>query len=233
MSEVIQAQHAVVAYDPFRAQLAELKANNAALVFDYQDPKGNKEARSYVYKLRQTRSAVDKVREAEKAESLKRGRLIDSEAKEIMAEITAMIDVHQKPLDDIDLREKERTDSLTAKVQWFNDAAVVLAGTTAEMLAARISEVEAVVVDASFQEFMALATTAKDHAISVLAQARQDALTKELEKAELERLRAESEARERADREAQIARDAEQRAREDGDRKMREQQEASDRAVRE
>lgn len=233
MNEVIQAKHAVVAYDPFRARLAELKANNAALVFDYQDTNGNKEARSYVYKLRQTRSAVDKVREAEKAESLKLGRLIDSEAKEIMSEITAMIDVHQGPLDDIERREKERTDSLTAKVQWFNDTAVILAGVTAEQLTAKIAEVEAVVVDASFQEFMALATTAKDHAIGVLNQARQDAITKELEKAELERLRAESEVRERAEREARIAREAEQRAREEGDRKLLEQQEASDRAVRE
>lgn len=56
----------IVAYDPFRAQLAQLKEGNAKAVFNYRDPIGNKEARSHVYKLRQTKSAVDKVRKAEK-----------------------------------------------------------------------------------------------------------------------------------------------------------------------
>ena len=97
----------IVAYNEFRGQLAELKANNAALVFDYANPLGNKAARSHVYKLRQTKAAVDKVRKAEKEASLERGRKVDAEAKEIMSEIEAMIDIHQKPLDEIEEREEQ------------------------------------------------------------------------------------------------------------------------------
>lgn len=56
----------ISAYDPFRAQLAELKTNNEKAVFNYEDPAGNKEARSHIYKLRKTKSAVDRVRKDQK-----------------------------------------------------------------------------------------------------------------------------------------------------------------------
>ena len=46
-------------YNEFTAALAELKVDNKAMVFDYRDAKGNKEARSHVHKLRKTKTAID------------------------------------------------------------------------------------------------------------------------------------------------------------------------------
>src|SRR3954454_6832415 len=87
------ADDALAVYNPFRAELAEFKAQNATLIFDYESPKGNKEARSHVYKLRQSKAAVEKARKEEKAASLEYGRKVDAEAKTIMEEIEAMIAV--------------------------------------------------------------------------------------------------------------------------------------------
>lgn len=49
-------------FNEFRSSLSKLKIDNQAAVFDYESIKGNKEARSHIYKLRQTKSAVEKSR---------------------------------------------------------------------------------------------------------------------------------------------------------------------------
>ena len=71
-AEVIQFnKNEIAAFSEFRSQLATLKHDNSKAVFNYADPKGNKEARSHIYKLRQTKSAVDKVRKEQKQEKHK------------------------------------------------------------------------------------------------------------------------------------------------------------------
>jgi len=58
----------VAAYTPFYAKLAALEKENSELVFSYEDPRGNKEARSHVYKLRQTKGALERKRKEAKAQ---------------------------------------------------------------------------------------------------------------------------------------------------------------------
>ena len=52
----------IVAFNKAKADIAALKVENARLVFDYEDDKGNKEARSHVYKIRKARTSFDKLR---------------------------------------------------------------------------------------------------------------------------------------------------------------------------
>lgn len=126
MSDVIVKSHGIEAYSQFRAQLAELKAENASLVFDYADPQGNKAARSQIYTLRQTKAAVERVRKDEKQASLDYGRRIDGEAKEIVSEIDDMIDVHARPIREIDEREEKRVSAIKRRLE-----EIELTGTTA------------------------------------------------------------------------------------------------------
>ena len=102
----------IACYSEFRAQLAQLKADNEAAVFDYADPAGNKEARSHIHKLRRTKTAVDAARKAEKDASLQYGRRVDSEAKEIITQIEDMIAVHESPIKEIEEREAARKQSI-------------------------------------------------------------------------------------------------------------------------
>lgn len=91
-------------YNPVKAEVEAFKAKNSALVFLYDTPQGNKDARSHIYRMRQTKAQVEKVRKDAKAEALEYGRKVDAVAKELTADLDSMIEVHQKPLDEIDQR---------------------------------------------------------------------------------------------------------------------------------
>jgi hypothetical protein len=202
--EILDKQSLSVAqYQPFYAQLAQLEKDNAALAFDYESKKGNKEARSHINTLRLTKGALERTRKSAKEESLRIGKAVDSEAKEIALRIETMIDVHQAKVDEIEQREVGRLAGLSARL-----GAILDIGSAADTSAATLealAELQAVVIDDTWQEFVADAGKAKDAHQRTLA-ARLESLHKyEAEQAELERLRAQAEAREQQDRDAAIA----------------------------
>lgn len=226
MEVLDKPKSAVAEYQPFYAQLAELEQANTALVFDYESTKGNKEARSHIHALRQTKGALERTREAAKAESLRIGRAVDSEAKEIKARIDAMIDVHQAKIDEIEKREADRVAAIRLRLTALSE---IHADKSAADYRYHIATLEAVVIDDSWQEFTAEAAKAKDaslreHRTLLAARVKADD-----EAAELARLRAEAADRERKDREAQIAREAEARAAAQAEEKARAEREAADR----
>ncbi len=92
-------------YNPVRAQVAALKKANASMVFAYETPVGNKDARSHVYQLRRTKADVERTRKGAKADALEYGRRVDAVAKELTDDLDGMIAVHQRPLDVIEQRE--------------------------------------------------------------------------------------------------------------------------------
>ena len=213
-------KHQITAYNEFRAELAQLKEHNSKLIFDYEDPKGNKDARSHIYKLRKTKSALDKARAAEKAASLDYGRRVDAEAKEITAEIEDMIAVHQRPLDEIEQREKIRIAKFQAHIDRFK-AMQECRGHDSKETAAALSELEATEIGEDFGELQLETLKQRDAAIRAQRNQHDLALKQEAETAELERLRKEAEERQRQDRESQIAAQAAQKARQEFEAKAK------------
>lgn len=210
MELLAKEESAVAEYQPFYAQLAELEQKNATLVFDYQSPKGNKEARSHINTLRLTKGALERTRKSAKEESLRIGRAIDAEAKEIGSRIEAMITVHQSAVDEIEQREKQR---IAGHVQGLANLRNTGAAGTAGELAEAIAYLEPLVIGDDWQEFKPQALEAKDQALRSLRQRHGEAVEREKQEAELARLRAEAAERERLEREAAIVRAAEERAR--------------------
>lgn len=230
MELIDEAGSAVAEYKPFYAQLAELEASNAKLVFDYDSKKGNKEARSHVFKLRQTKGALEAVRKQVKAEILVKGRAIDSEKAAIEARIEAMIQVHQVRLDEIEQREKDRIAAIQARI---SDLGFVIEARKSSDLRERIAHIEAVAIDDSFAEFLADAAKTKDSALAKYRDMLTEAERSEAQAAELERLRAEAAERERREREEAIARAAVERAQAEAARKAEEERAAAARAIAE
>ena len=243
MNEVLAfEEQEITAYDEFRAQLAELGANNSKAVFDYADSKGNKEARSHIYKLRKTKTAVDKARKIEKEQSLKYGRQVDLEAKEIIVQIESMIDIHQKPIDEIENKEKERVAAHEAAYTMIiKFEALATLSESAGSFKQMIHDLKALEPDEHYEEFTGAAITAYKKSLTALESALQKAEKREAEQTELEKLRAEKEERDRVEREKRIARqateaaerkaetnkiEAERIARENAERLEREKQEA-------
>jgi colicin import membrane protein len=209
--EILDAPTSIVAeYQPFYAQLAELEANNAKLVFDYESKKGNKEARSHVNTLRLTKGALERTRKAAKEESLRVGRAIDAEAKEINARIEAMITVHQTKIDEIEEREQRRIAVIEACIENLRRHGE--SAKTAENLAAEISVLEVVVIGDDYAEFKAAALEAKDARLRELRINHAALVKAEAEAAELARLRAEAAQRAQRERDEAIAKAAAERA---------------------
>lgn len=225
--EVLDEQKTSVAqYEPFYAQLAQLEKDNAALAFDYESKKGNKEARSHVNTLRLTKGALERTRKTAKEESLRIGRAVDSEAKEIEARIEAMIGVHQSKIDEIEQRETDRINKIKEKLYAL---AEIHQGKTAADYRFHIATIEAVVIDDTWQEFIADAAKSKDcslvnHRRLLAEREKQDA-----EQAELLRLREESAARAQKEREEAIAKSAAERAKVQAEQAAKAGREAAER----
>ena len=220
--ELIEHTGVIAEYNPFRAEIAELKSKNAALVFDYGTEEGEKEARSHIYKLKLSKGALDRVRKEVKDESVQRGRLIDAEAKAITAELDGMIAVHQAPLDEKLAREDARVAALKARVEelapfipgdecmaWYLDV---------------LQRIEAIAVDHTFEEFMAIASVTKENTVAVLRDMAEKARVREFEAVELALLRADRAAQEQRERDERIAKEAAEKA-------VRDQQAAHDREL--
>lgn len=213
-------------YAEFRTELAELGKLNKSLKFDYEDPTENKEARSHVHKLRKTRAALDRARKAEKASSLEYGRRVDSEAHEIADQITAMIDAHQGPIDEIERREEarmakhaERLEQLRALGTPTNEPR------SAAQLCEHIDEVDELAA-LEWEEYAELAEKAAADAREYLRGVLESERERVARDAELAQLRKDA-----ADREAKDAADRE--ARERKEREAREAVEAEKRAAAE
>lgn len=223
MEIIEQKEFQVKAYQPFYAQLLDLEQQNKELVFDYESTKGNKDARSHVYKLRQSKAALEKTRKEEKAESLRIGKAIDSEAKEIEARIEAMIQVHQVKLDEIEQREAMRISEIKNRIAKIINFAAPLETIGSEDLAKEIAELELIAIDASFAEFSAEAAQAKDARLIHLRAHLGTVKVREAQLIELERLRKEAEERAQKEREEAIARHAAEQAKRDAEKAIEEE----------
>lgn len=228
----------ILAYNEFRSQLAQLKAHNAAVVFDYEDKKGNQEARSHVHQLRRTKGAVEATRKEQKSYFLEMGRKVDGEAKEITAELDAMIEVHDKPLKEIEQREKDRVAQLQRDIDEIEGggarAAAEWQTLDLEVMRDRLAEIEAEpITEERWQEFVALAEQKKTTAIQLLKGAIAQREKYDADQAELERLRKETAEREQRERDERIAREAEEKARRELEEQARREQEEKDRQARE
>jgi len=210
MELLTEKESAIVAYKPFYAELAEAEKTNSQLAFDYESKIGNKEARSWVYKLRQTKGALEKARKSEKAEFLRLGRAVDAEAQQIESRIEAMIAVHQVKIDEIEQRETDRVSVIKDRLAALGMLACSVGGSEDHQKA--LQQAESILIDDSWSEFVADAAKVKDATIQALKMLIADALKSEAEAAELKRLREEVEARAQKDRDDAIAKAAADKA---------------------
>lgn len=219
----------LVVFDKFRAELKEFKEKNASLFFDYSTPQGNKEARSHIYKIRQSRAALEKARKDAKAESLEYGRKVDATAKEITEELDAMIEVHQKPIDEIEEKEAKRIAEIELRVTALTPLISTDIGSDA--LKATLEQIQSTVVDESFMEYQQAAQSAKDTSIDQLSKLLADIEKREAEQKELAEFRKAADERAKKDREEAIAKEAAERATREAEAKAKAEAEAAARKV--
>lgn len=105
-TSVVEKQKPLVAFDALEAKLTAFERENANLVFNYETPQGEKEARSHIYKLRQVKGNIVKIHKDVKADILRQGRLIDERKNRLMDKVDSFINVHLEPIVQIENRRK-------------------------------------------------------------------------------------------------------------------------------
>lgn len=240
---------AIAEYSHTAAELAKLKARLANVAYDVSTGKGLDIAKRDRAEVRGLRTALEAKRVELKAPALERSRLIDAEAKALTAELLAL----EKPIDDqIKAEERRKEAEKAAREQAEREKAAVIqreldsikegvlacVGMPSNGIAlARETLAKIEVSLEMFGERAGEAIQAKAQALAKLGDMHAAAVTREAEearlaaeRAELDRLRAEQEARDKAERE-RIA--AEQKAEADrlaAERKRFEQEQAAARA---
>lgn len=234
----------IAEYSQTAAALSDLRHRFLGIAFNVATTKGLDEAKKARQEVKGYRTALEAKRKEIKAPALERCRLIDDEAKTITAallEIEGPIDQQIKAEEARKEAEKaakveaerQRVAAIRVQIEAIKNHAGFAVGKSADAILKILSGVEGFEIGEDFQEFKPDAEQAKAETLDKLKtlhtaqveheaeQARIDA-----ERAELARLRAEAEARER---EAAAARAEQERK----DREARAEQERKDREARE
>ncbi len=224
-------------------QMTELRAFDASRVFNYRDPADNKAARSHVYQLRRTKTAIDQQRKSATKPLRERIDAINAEGKRLIGEVDGLIETHARELERVEDEERGRQERLQSAVDRLRDLPNTELEADAERLYVMAAEAEALVIDeAAWGDYAVPAQHARDKAVQLLrmradkaaaveeaeAVRERERAERERERAELEALRrekAEREGREKAEREAREAREARE-GREKGEHEAREAREA-------
>jgi len=195
--------------DPYLEKIAK---EARAIVADIATKKGRDQIASTAYKVRQSKTALDKVGKTLVDTLKEQPKLVDAERKRMRDFLDNLASEVRKPLDDFEAAEASRVQGVKDKIDelkqfYFVDFA------DSDAVKDAYSEIDRFNVDESFAEFEAEAHREKALALSMLSELIAKQLAYEREQAELVELRRKAAEQEQKDRETQIAKEAEERAR--------------------
>ena len=204
-------------YGTYYEQLKAMELTNKEAVFDLETKKGLKEATSYIFSLRKSKKPVADAHKEAKADAKVLCDALDAGKREIVGRIDAMIDQHDAPIKEAKEKEANRITGIERRIEIMKSACNLVYQNPAHYDSAGtqslIKEVEAIIIDDSFEEFKADAALAKEETLQSLRSTIEGLIKTEKEAAELEQLRKDKEEQDRKLREAEIARQAEENAR--------------------
>jgi colicin import membrane protein len=211
--------------------LAQIRAKVATVPKDISTPENRDAIRKAAYAVARSKTALDDMGKSLVEDAKAKIKVVDAERKRIRDTMDEIKDEVRKPLTDWEEAEKTRVADHEKAIE---EARVLcLMDTTNATVAdidAQLAKLETYAAR-KWEEFQTRFDGHYGHVKDVLTGFREAIVQREAEKAELIRLRAEQEAREKAEREAEIARQAAEAARLEAEKKAaKAAQEAADRA---
>jgi hypothetical protein len=194
---------------------------------DISTRKGREAIASMAYKVARSKTALDDVGKKLVADLKEVPKKIDAERKRVRDTLDTWQEEVRRPLNEWQAAEDARVEKHNDAIERFRLLSVDLDGITAEDLASRVAQLEAIALGDAWEEFEAEAARAKDKALGVLRAALTARQQYEAEQAELAKLRAEAEARSRADHEAAIAKAAAEQARIEAEQRAQAERDAA------
>ena len=104
-------------FDPIRYQIEKAAEAVKTQVFDYENPAGNKAARSLVAKVRKLKKPLHEAHKIAKADALAVCKALDERKREYLEQIENIIEVHAQPLREIEEREKQIAEDARKKAE--------------------------------------------------------------------------------------------------------------------
>lgn len=220
----LQVFSATAGLDPY---LAKIKEEIDSFVPDVTTKKGRDAIASIAHKVARSKTALDNIGKELVAELKDVPKKIDAERKRMRDTLDQWKDDVRKPLTDWEEAEKARVAMHQNNIETIREAVIGAQTEPSSALQARISELQAMVIDATWQEFEEEASLAKYETLESLRDAVAKRQAYEAEQAELARLRAEAAEREQKEREERIAREAEERAKQQAEAAAQAERDAS------
>lgn len=167
---------------------------------DVKTKKGQAAYRSIAYDLAGSKTKLDTLGKDLVAELKDVPKKIDAERKRVRELLTAWQEEVRKPLTDWEAAETARKDRHVDAIQAMKDVVESTGLLDSAQIQAAIDEMEARVIDSSWEEFLADAAQTKDQCLLALRGHLKARQVHEAEQAELARLRREAEDRAEQDR---------------------------------
>lgn len=211
-----------------------------SVVPDLSTDKGRKAIASMARKVASTKTAFDAHGKELKEQYTVITNKIDADRKLFRDSCDALRDEIRKPLTEWEEAREAHIQSIKDRISVF-DAGRVDTFSPSSLIQKVISEVEAIPIDESFEDFANEAAIKKDAALTSFKKTLDVVLAREAEQAELQRLQREEAERQQRERDEAIAKqaaeqariEAEQKAKAEADRIEREKLEAIEKAERE
>jgi hypothetical protein len=212
----------------FEAVQAEVTAE----VPDLTTRKGRERIASLAAKVSKSKTAVEKPGRDYLKRLKEMPKVVEAELRDFVNKMDALRDATRQPLTDWEQKELARTDAHVDAIQRIKDLAIFEETPASGHLANIIADLELLEIGESWEEFLADAAQAKDQTLIKLRTLHTERTRYEAEQTELVRLREEKEAREKKDRDDQIAREAAEKATREAEEKAQRERDAEAQRVR-
>lgn len=222
------------------AELIErIEKEARSIAIDISTPTGRKEAKSLAAKVSRSKTLIDEVGKEQNDERNRLNKIVNEQRNMAKERLDALRDEIRQPVEEWEAKEADRVRQLEIRLDTFSKDRVSSHDST-EAINAVIAEIEATEIDESWQEREGDARLAKADALDKYRIDLGAAQTREDQEAELLKLRAEAEARQKADEERAAKEAAERAEKERQEREAqakaeaeKQAQEAAERAAKE
>lgn len=190
--------------DPFYQQIRQQVLSE---VPDLTTPKGIARIKSLAAQVASSKVAIEKPGRDYLRQLKEMPKAIEAELRDWKEKMDALRDEVRQPVTELEEKEKARITALDARLNQIQTikAATELTQQTSATLTGYIDHVNAIVIDESWQEYQQRAELLKTVTLAELDKALDRAVVFEKQQAEIARLKAEQEERDRLQREEQIA----------------------------
>lgn len=216
VGEMIKAEPAVVYRDEtvLPSFIAEIKAEIAAQPVNLTTDSGRKAIASLAYSISTRKTPIIAAGAALTEDWRKKTSAVNALKSKVEKELDALRDLARAPLTEWEKAEEKRKERIVSTLVFFSQAGAVPAGATVETIDLTIERVESYQIGHEYGDSQTRAKEDQFAALAKLKEARAAVVKADAERAELERLRAEAQERERSAQVAEAKRLAEEAERE-------------------